>query len=125
MIQAINPLGNPNVYEYLRIELQITRRLSQVLFISLQCMQHFQRGYNAVSSAVLVETDDVTGILTSQLPALLLQQLHHVAVTHFRAQKWDCHAKHRVFKSQIGHQRADHTTRQFALFPTMTGDDIQ
>ena len=84
-----------------------------------------KRGNDAVAGAVPVQTEDMAGILAAQLPALLLQQFHHIAVAHLGALEWDAQFLQRMLERQIGHQRADHAAVQLALLLTMSGDHVE
>src|SRR5438105_2637446 len=69
-------------------------------------VQHLQRRDDAVAGGVLVEADEMAGVLAAELPALFAHQFQHVAVADARAAEADAEARHRLLEREVGHQRA-------------------
>ena len=61
--------------------------------------QYFKRGDDAIAGSVLIETDNVPGGFAAQLPTLLLQQAHDVAVADGGALKRYFMPRQRLLKT--------------------------
>ena len=72
-----------------------------------QRTQHGERRDDRVAGRVLVEAEQVAGILASKPPALLLHPLEHVAIADRRALEGNALARERLLEAEIAHQRAD------------------
>ncbi len=67
----------------------------------------------------------MTGRLTAQLPVILLEQFHDVAITHFGPHKIHTQRLQCQLQTVIAHQRAHDTTLQGAVQLAATGNDEQ
>ena len=95
----------------------------RVLFA--QRAQHGERGDDGVARGVLVEADDVAGILAAEDPFFLLHQLEHVTVADRRARERDAAAVERLFEAEVAHLRADEAARHRAAPPVVERDHIE
>src|SRR5205807_1806953 len=77
-----------------------------------------------VARGVLVEADDVPRVLAAQLPALVAQELDHVAVADAGARERDAEPGHRLLEGVICHQGAGSGEKWFSR-GAMHGDGVQ
>ena len=103
------PLGPAHVEQRLRETAPTARsRSARLPPLLAQRLQHLQRDDDAVAGGVLVQAEEVAGILAAQLPAALAQHFQHVAVADLGARERNVEPAERVLERQVGHQRADH-----------------
>src|SRR5438105_5985300 len=74
---------------------------------------------------MLVETDDVAGIFSAQVPALGDELLEHVSVADPDALENDAGAHEGVLEAEIAHQRADDAARQHAAPLVVARDHVE
>src|SRR5574343_476216 len=80
--------------------------------------EHLQGGDDAVAGRVAIKRQDMTGVFTTEEPTLFVEHFDDVAITHRSAYKGYIHLAQRMFKRQIGHQRADHALHRSATCAT-------
>ncbi len=90
-----------------------------------QRAHHRERSDDGVASRVLVQADDVAGILAAKHPAFLLHQFEHVAVAHRCARQRYAAAGERLLEAEVAHQRADDAAGHRAAAPVVERDDVE
>src|SRR6266513_1920201 len=124
MFSPIKIARHRYVDQYLRIQDKIGGQLGERAAPLTHCVQHLKRGHDAVAGGVLVEADDVPRVLAAQLPALVAQELEHIAVADAGARERDAEPGHRLLEGVIRHQGAGDARKRF-FRGAMPGDSVE
>ena len=81
--------GVTHVYQDLREHFHAAAKVVQAHMVTRHRRQHLQTSNDAVTGSGFIQQDHMTGILCTDTPAFLLHFFQYVAVTHFRARKWN------------------------------------
>src|SRR5579862_58026 len=90
-----------------------------------QRAKHRERCDRRIAGRVLVEADDMTGVLASELPALLDELLQYIAIADLRAQQSNPGLRQRLLQAQVAHERANHTAGEHAAPLVIARDNVQ
>src|SRR6185503_7231412 len=90
-----------------------------------QRANHRQRRDDRVASRVLVEADDVSGVLAAEQPTLVLHHFQHVAVAHGAALQRNAAAVERLLEAEVAHQRADDAAGGGTAPPVVERDHVE
>ena len=72
-----------------------------------------------------VKTNNVSGVLATELPPVLQQFRQDVAITHCSAFEWNTDGRQGLFHSKIGHQRPDHAAFKCCRLLSISSDDVE
>ncbi len=75
---------------------------------------------------MFVEANDVPRVFAAELPAFLDQLFQDIAVADGRPCKRNADSRQRLFRTQVGHQRADHAAvQELVLLAELRNDEQQ
>src|SRR5438034_973653 len=124
MLLPVEIARHRHVDQHLRVQDQIGGQLGERAAQLTHCVQHLERGHDAVAGGVLVEADYVSRVLAAQLPAPVAQQLEHVAIADAGARERDAEPGHRLLEGVIRHQGAGDAGQRF-FRRAMLGDGVK
>src|SRR5690606_1447536 len=116
-----------HIDQYLRALAHAATGLLQGFAAPFERQQHLQGGNYGISGAGVPATDDVPGILATELPAALLQFGHYIAIAHFGPREGNLHFAQGQLETQVAHQGAHHAAiaHQAALLQVARNDEQQ